>query len=69
MNVIKYVGKVAYGAWGRHGRILQSGLAATLVEGEIVLEPVTSKGMVSTAASLRIPIQDRDAVVKALQSL
>ncbi|TXM69654.1 hypothetical protein [Methylobacterium sp. WL120] len=66
---VRFTGEVEFGAWGRHGRILQSGLYATILGDNIVLEPITSKGAVSTAASIRIPLADRAAVIKLLRDL
>lgn len=60
---------VHFGAWGRNGRIQQSGLHATLMGDDIVIEPVTSKGQVSTACSIRIPLNKRDEVIALLKSL
>jgi hypothetical protein len=62
-------GAVSYGAWGRHGRILTSGLDVSVADNEINLRPITSKGVVSNACVIRIPMVDRDAVVKALKAL
>jgi hypothetical protein len=66
---VLYQGVVTFGAWGRHGRILQSGLQVSVVGDDILLKPITSKGAVSDACIIRIPLVDRETVVKALKGL
>lgn len=66
---VQYQAPAEFGAWGRNGMIRQHGLSAVVLGPDIVLEPITSRGVVSTAASLRIPLADRDAVVELLKSL
>ncbi|WP_298962337.1 hypothetical protein [uncultured Methylobacterium sp.] len=68
-GAVTFKGKTEFGAWGRNGRIQQSGLFATVLGDDIVIEPITSRGIVSTAASIRIPLTDRDAVIDLLKSL
>jgi hypothetical protein len=66
---VLYDALVNFGAWGRHGRILQSGLYAEVAGDEILLMPVTSKGEISNAAILRIHLSKRDELVELLKSL
>lgn len=64
-----FKGAVTYGAWGRHGQILQSGLQVSVVGDDVLIKPITSKGGVSDAAIIRFPMSDRIAVIKALKAL
>jgi hypothetical protein len=69
VGTVHFGGPVHFGAWGRNGRVLQTGLHATVLGDEIVIEPVTSKGDVSNAVSLRIPLKNRKEVIELLKSL
>jgi hypothetical protein len=66
---IIYDALVYYGAWGRHGRVLQSGLYAEVLGDEILLKAVTSKGEISDAVVLRIPLAHKDEAIELLKSL
>jgi hypothetical protein len=64
-----FQGAVTFGSWGRHGRIQQSGLHVSVVEDDILIKPITSKGGISDAAIIRLPMSDRIAVIRALKAL
>jgi hypothetical protein len=64
-----YDALVYYGAWGRHGRVRQSGLYADVLGDEILLKAVTSKGEVSDAVVLRVPLAHKNEVIELLKSL
>lgn len=68
-GTVVYDALVSYGAWGRHGRVLQSGLYAEVSGDEILLKVLTSKGEISDAVMLRIPLAHKDEVLGLLKSL
>lgn len=64
---IKYKSADRATAYGRNGTMRQHGLHMwPQSTGVVELCPITSKGELSNAAKLQIPVEDIDAVVDAL---
>lgn len=66
---VKFAAEAGFGAWGRNGRIRQFGLSAHVLDGQIILEPVTSRGQASGSAQMRVPVAEVQSVIEMLKSL